>query len=98
MVIHDDASFINPKLKLVIDKDWLNKLQIWNMETLILYPKSKEQLSAFKAMAKALKVDFETEKSPYDPAFVAKIKQSQQDLKEGKGTVITIDELKELCK
>ncbi len=68
------------------------------METLILYPKSKEQLSAFKTMAKALKVDFETEKSPYDPAFVAKIKQSQQDLKEGKGTVITIEELKALCK
>lgn len=68
------------------------------METLVLYPKSKEQLSAFKAMAKALKVDFATEKSPYDPAFVAKIKKSQQDFEAGKGTVITLDELKELCK
>ncbi|MEX8548405.1 MAG: DUF2683 family protein [Mucilaginibacter sp.] len=68
------------------------------METLILHPKNKEQLSVFKALAKALKVDFETEKSPYDPKFVAKIKQSQQDMKDGKGTVITIDELKELCK
>lgn len=68
------------------------------METLILHPKNKEQLSVFKALAKALKVDFETGQSPYDPNFVAKIKQSQQDMKDGKGTVITIDELKELCK
>lgn len=68
------------------------------METLILHPKNKEQLSVFKAFAKALKVDFETEKSPYKPAFIAKIKQSQQDLKDGKGTVITLDKLKALCK
>lgn len=68
------------------------------METLILHLKNKEQLSAFKAMAKALKIDFETDKSPYNPDFVAKIKQSQQDLLEGKGTVMTIEELQELCK
>ena len=68
------------------------------MEALILYPKSKEQILAFKAMAKALEVDFKLEKSPYDPDFVAKIKQSQQDLKDGKGTEFTLDELKELCK
>lgn len=29
------------------------------METLIMYPKSKEQLAALKAFAKALKVPFE---------------------------------------
>jgi hypothetical protein len=68
------------------------------METLILHPKNKEQSSVLKAMAKALKVDFETEESPYDPEFVAKIKQSQQDMREGKGTIMTLDELKELCK
>lgn len=68
------------------------------METLILHPKNKKQLSVFKALAKALKVDFETEKSLYDPGFVAMIKQSQEDLKDGKGTVIPLDELKALCK
>ncbi len=65
---------------------------------LILHPKNKKQSSVFKALAKALKVDFETEKSPYNANFVAKIKQSQQDLKDGKGTVITLDKLIELCK
>ena len=68
------------------------------METLIFHPRNKEQFSVFKALAKALKVDFETEKSSYNPAFVAKIKQSQQDMKDRKGTVITIDELKSLCR
>jgi len=34
------------------------------METLIMHPKNKEQLSALKAFAKAMKVDFETHTSP----------------------------------
>lgn len=59
------------------------------METVIMHPKNKEQLSALKAFAKALKVDFETEKNPYDPTFVAKIKESQQQIEEGK--YITLD-------
>jgi hypothetical protein len=33
------------------------------METLTIHPKNKEQLTALIAMAKALKVDFETNKS-----------------------------------
>jgi len=55
------------------------------METLILHPKNKEQLSVLKAMAKALKVDFETEKSSYNPAFVKDILQAREDVKNGKG-------------
>ena len=58
------------------------------METVIMHPKSKEQLIALKAFAKALKVDFETEKSPYNPEFVAKIKESHERAKNGE--VITI--------
>ena len=63
------------------------------METLILRPKTKEQVAAFKAMAKALKVDFETEKSPYDPEFVKKILQGREDVKNGKGVKIAIEDL-----
>jgi hypothetical protein len=59
------------------------------METVIMHPKNKEQLSALKAFAKALKVDFETEKSPYNPDFVAKIRESIKQVKEGK--YITLD-------
>jgi hypothetical protein len=58
------------------------------METVIMHPSSKEQLSALKAFAKALKVDFETSKSPYNPAFVAKIKESKRQAEQGKFTTL----------
>ena len=64
------------------------------METVIMHPKNKEQLSALKAFAKALKVDFETEKSPYYPAFVAKIKESLKQVEAG--NYITLDPNKSL--
>jgi len=54
------------------------------METVIMHPESKEQLSAIKAIAKALNVKFET--SPYNPDFVKKIKESKRQVDEGKFT------------
>lgn len=59
------------------------------METVIVHPKNDEQLSAIKAFAKALKMDFETTKSPYNPDFVKKIKQSKKQVEDGK--FITLD-------
>ena len=64
------------------------------METLIMHPENKEQLLALKAVAKALKVEFETEKSPYNPEFVAKIKESQRQIE--MGNYITLDPNKSL--
>ncbi|KIA93338.1 hypothetical protein OC25_12935 [Pedobacter kyungheensis] len=63
------------------------------METLIVHPKNKEQLSALKAFIKALKIDFTTEKNTYNPEFVAKIKRSQEQMNSGKGTKIAIEDL-----
>jgi hypothetical protein len=60
------------------------------METVIMHPKNKEQLSALKAVAKALKIDFGMEKSPYNPASVAKIKESYEQAK--RGDVVTIED------
>jgi len=57
-----------------------------------MHPKNSEQLSAIKAFAKALKVDFET--SPYNPDFVAKIKESKKEVEKGKFT--TLDPKKSL--
>jgi len=57
------------------------------METVIMHPKNNEQLSALKAFAKALKVDFET--SPYSQDFVAKIRESKKEVEQGK--FITLD-------
>ncbi|MDB5132225.1 MAG: hypothetical protein JWR02_1974 [Mucilaginibacter sp.] len=61
------------------------------METLIVQPKNKEQLIALKAIMKALKVDFKTEKSgsePYNDEFVAKMKRSEDDVKAGRTATI----------
>ncbi|KQR72146.1 DUF2683 family protein [Pedobacter sp. Leaf176] len=48
------------------------------METLIMHPETKEQLAALKAVAKALKVNVETTKSPYNPEFVRMIKTAEK--------------------
>lgn len=58
------------------------------METVIMHPKNNEQLTALKAFAKALKVEFETTKSPYHLDFVAKIKTSKKQVEEGKFTTL----------
>lgn len=54
------------------------------METVILHPKSQEQPTALKAVAKALKVTFETDGSPYNPVFVAEVLEGEKAKKEGK--------------
>jgi hypothetical protein len=60
------------------------------METLIVQPKDKEQLAALKAVMKALKIDYKTEKDSktYNADFISKIKQSEEDLKAGRTTQI----------
>ena len=63
------------------------------METLIVHPDNKEQLTAMKAFMKAFKISFEEGKSPYDPEFVKMIKQGDEDLKAGKGVKVDIDNL-----
>jgi hypothetical protein len=63
------------------------------METLIVHPKTKEQLTALKAVIKALKIDFKSEKSPYNPEFVEKILQGREDIKKGKGVKIDTKDL-----
>jgi hypothetical protein len=63
------------------------------MEILILHPENKAQLSALKAMAKALKVTFETKEDFYTPEFIAKIEKSKQEIKEGKTTRVKKEDL-----
>ncbi|HVW13399.1 MAG TPA: DUF2683 family protein [Mucilaginibacter sp.] len=63
------------------------------METVIAKPANKEQLAALKAVMKALKVDFITEKSPYDPEFLAKVERAEEQIKSGKYRKITPSEV-----
>jgi hypothetical protein len=51
-----------------------------------------------KAMSKDLNVEVETEESPYDTAFVSKIKRSELNIKDGKVARMTLNELQELYK
>jgi hypothetical protein len=53
------------------------------METLIVHPENEDKLKVVKAFLKAIEVDFE--KSPYNPEFVAKIKEGEKQFKEGRG-------------
>ncbi|MEO6979491.1 MAG: DUF2683 family protein [Mucilaginibacter sp.] len=59
------------------------------METVIAKPANKEQLAALKAIMKALKVDFTTEKGPYNPEFIAKVTKAEAQIKSGKYRKIT---------
>ena len=63
------------------------------METLIVHPENKAQLNAVKQVLKAMKISFEKEDKPYNPEFIAKIKKSEQNFKEGKFTKIAIEDL-----
>jgi hypothetical protein len=63
------------------------------METVIAKPANKEQLTALKAIMKALKVDFTTEKSPYNPEFIEKVSKAEEQIKSGKYRTITPGEV-----
>ncbi|HEY8929906.1 MAG TPA: DUF2683 family protein [Mucilaginibacter sp.] len=63
------------------------------METLIVHPENKKQLAALKSFMKAFNISFEEEKSEYNPEFVAKIKESREQVKRGETRVVNIDEL-----
>ncbi|QPH38374.1 DUF2683 family protein [Pedobacter endophyticus] len=75
------------------------------METLIMHPKTKEQLAALKAVAKALKVPFKKEGSSalterektidhYGIEMVEAIEKAEESIK--KGNVKTLDPTKSL--
>ena len=65
------------------------------METITIHPRSKEEVKVFEQMAKALNIPFEKgkEKSKYNPAFVAKIKEGVKNKKAGKFKIIKTADL-----
>jgi hypothetical protein len=75
------------------------------METLIMHPENKEQLTALKAFAKAMKITFEREKKQelserdktialYGIELVETVERAEQSIKEG--NVKTLDPSKSL--
>ena len=67
------------------------------MTTFTIHTENKEQVNALKAFMKALKIKFEVgkEETPYNPAFVAKITESEQHYKNGSFTTVKKEDLKE---
>lgn len=63
------------------------------METLVIKPRNKEQMKVFESMAKALNVPLQKTKGPYNPFFVAKIKQAEKKFSAGKYKTIKVDDL-----
>jgi hypothetical protein len=70
-----------------------------SQDILIAQPANAAELGIIKAFFEALKIKFEvTQKSPYNPEFVAKIRQSEKEFAEGKAVKMSISEFKDLCK
>ncbi|TLV00512.1 DUF2683 family protein [Dyadobacter luticola] len=66
------------------------------METFIVQPKNQYEKRALKAFFKALDLPFKTEQreeSLYNPEFVAKITRGDEDVKAGRTTTVTLDEI-----
>jgi hypothetical protein len=63
------------------------------MNYLIVHPDNHDKLAAVKAVLKALNVDFDEAKTPYNPEFVAKMAEGEEDIKAGRTVKVTLDEL-----
>jgi hypothetical protein len=68
------------------------------MESYLIHATEHSTIVALKPLLKKLKVKIERVDLPYNPEYVAKIKQGEQDLKEGKGIKMSSKEFLELCK
>lgn len=70
------------------------------MTTFTIHTENKEQVNALKAFMKALKIKFEVgkEEVPYNSEFVAKITESRNEIKAGKGISMTVKDIDNLWK
>ena len=69
---------------------------------IILKNVKKKDFPVLKSLAKSLGFEIiESEQptqKPYNPEFVKEILDAEKSIKDGKGTRMTMEELKELCK
>lgn len=64
--------------------------------TFIIHTATPEQESALKAFVKALKMKFEISKDKtYNPEFIAKIRQSEKEIKLGKTVEVKKENFKQ---
>ena len=65
---------------------------------IILKNVKKKDFPVLKSLAKSLGFEIDKKKKPYNPEFVKEILDAEKSIKEGRGTRMTMEELKELCK
>jgi len=67
------------------------------METLVIHLEGADKADALKVFLKAFNIKFESyideTQSPYNPEFVAKIQRGEEDIKMGKTTRISLDDI-----
>ncbi|WP_299579225.1 DUF2683 family protein [Mucilaginibacter sp.] len=63
------------------------------MNYLIVHPDSEDKLTAVKAVLKALKVDFDETETTYNPEFVTKMAEGEEDIKAGRTVKVTLNDL-----
>ena len=64
------------------------------MTTITVHPQDASQIEAVKTIMKALNIKFEVSiVKPYNPEFVAKIKRSEKDFKNGKFISVKVEDL-----
>lgn len=67
--------------------------------SIIAHPEDASQVEAVKAFMKALKIKFEFSKDkPYNPEFVNRILEAEQEIKQGKGLKVTSEGFDDLWK
>ena len=67
--------------------------------SIIAHPEDASQVEAVKAFMKALKIKFEVSNDqPYNPEFVNKILEAEQEIKQGKGLKVTSEGFDDLWK
>jgi hypothetical protein len=65
---------------------------------IVLKNVKKKDFPLLKSLAKSLGFEILTEEKPYNPEFVKEILEAEKSIKEGRGTRMTMEELRELCK
>jgi len=63
------------------------------METVTIKPKNKKDLKIIVDLARHLKAEVYRQDSPYDPDFVAKIKEGEKQFEEGQGVKVDTQDL-----
>lgn len=69
---------------------------------IVLKNVKKKDFPVLKSLAESLGFEIVSEnekvEKPYNPEFVKEVLQAREELKQGKGHRMTMEELKELCK